>query len=88
MQNRNCLNDIFAEKQNQESKDVLNKSNKETTEESNNKSNKDSDKLYTKIYENEKGRQGLDICLGNCKGHCLEYGITGKAFCFEDDDTE
>lgn len=49
------------------------------------------DELYenTDTYENEEGRQGLDICLEYCKsdkgrgGNCVEFGITGKAFCFK-----
>jgi hypothetical protein len=28
------------------------------------------------------GRMGLDKCLENCKGQCLEYGQTGVAWCF------
>ena len=67
MQNTNCSNNIFKNKDSIESKEPKT----------------DSDKLYTKIYENEIGRQGLDICIEKCKGHCVEYGILGKAFCFE-----
>ena len=44
----------------------------------------DPDKLYTRIYDNEKGRDGMDICLDKCKGNCVEYGIQGTAFCYED----
>lgn len=68
MQNTNCSNNIFKNKDSNESKGPKT----------------DSDKLYTKIYENEIGRQGLDICIEKCKGYCVEYGILGKAFCFED----
>lgn len=45
--------------------------------------NNTTDKLYTLIYENEINRQGLDICIEKCRGNCVEYGILGKAFCFE-----
>lgn len=70
MQNTKCPENIFENKQN---------------ETSNGSSKIDPDKLYTKIYENEIGRQGLDICVEKCKGNCVEYGILGKAFCFEDE---
>jgi hypothetical protein len=28
------------------------------------------------------GRLGIDKCLDYCDGKCVEFGITGKAFCF------
>lgn len=68
MQNSNCSNNFLKNNNSNESKEPK----------------IDSDKLYTKIYENEIGRQGLDICIEKCKGYCVEYGILGKAFCFED----
>jgi hypothetical protein len=33
-------------------------------------------------YYNIPERLGLDVCLEKCKGNCVEFGITGKAFCF------
>lgn len=59
--------------------------NNEQNNEQNNKKKviKQEDKLYTRIYENEIDRQGFDICLDKCNGYCVEYGIMGKAFCFE-----
>ena len=43
------------------------------------------DELYetAETYENEEGREGLDICLEKCRGNCVEFGIHGKAFCFK-----
>lgn len=32
------------------------------------------------IYENENGRLGIDKCLENKDGHCVEYGIAGIAY--------
>ncbi len=43
------------------------------------------DPLFSDIipYDNdEDGRLGLDKCLANCNGVCLEYGVTGNANCF------
>jgi hypothetical protein len=35
------------------------------------------------VYENlANGRLGLDRCIENCKGYCVEYGLTGSAYCF------
>ena len=34
-------------------------------------------------YENDAdGRIGLDKCIENCNGYCVEYGLTGVAHCF------
>lgn len=43
------------------------------------------DELYenTITFENEEGREGLDMCVEKCKGNCVEFGIHGKAFCFQ-----
>jgi hypothetical protein len=43
------------------------------------------DKLFSDVitYENDlDGRLGLDKCIENCKGLCVEYGETGLAHCF------
>lgn len=35
------------------------------------------------VYNNDPdGRIGLDKCIENCKGYCVEYGLTGSAYCF------
>jgi hypothetical protein len=36
-----------------------------------------------KTFENDEDRQGLDKCLEDCTGNCVEFGLLGKAFCFE-----
>ena len=39
-----------------------------------------------KIYENDPGKfgeLGIYKCIANCKGNCVEYGVTGSAWCFE-----
>lgn len=34
-------------------------------------------------YNNEpNGRMGYDKCIENCKGYCVEFGLTGDAHCF------
>lgn len=34
-------------------------------------------------YQNEPdGRIGLDKCIENCNGYCVEFGMTGDAHCF------
>lgn len=33
-------------------------------------------------YDNSIDRLGLDKCVEDCKGSCLEFGITGNAWCF------
>lgn len=38
--------------------------------------------VNAEAYENKDGRMGLDICLEKCAGNCVEYGLTGKAWCF------
>lgn len=39
-----------------------------------------------KEYQNDDdGRLGIDKCLENCKGNCLEFGVTGIAYCFPRD---
>lgn len=52
-------------------------------------SNLMNDSLFKDVvyYENDirgdaRGRIGLDKCLENCNGTCLEFGITGNAYCF------
>lgn len=43
------------------------------------------DKLFNDIvtYDNDiDGRLGLDKCLEQCQGKCVEYGISGVAQCF------
>jgi hypothetical protein len=43
------------------------------------------DKVFSDIitYQNNSdGRVGLDKCYEDCKGTCVEYGITGIAQCF------
>jgi len=34
------------------------------------------------IYENDGDRLGLDKCIENCNGNCIEFGITGTGWCF------
>jgi hypothetical protein len=35
------------------------------------------------VYDNDPdGRIGLDKCIENCKGYCVEYGQTGDAYCY------
>ena len=35
------------------------------------------------VYDNEpNGRLGLDKCIELCKGYCVEFGLTGTAYCF------
>jgi len=49
------------------------------------------DKLFTdvKTYENDEtvdaggyGRLGVDKCIQECKGSCVEFGVTGLTWCF------
>ncbi len=76
--NYTCINEQFT------------KSTK-STDEATNKSigDVDFDDVYSSaiLYENEgmtlDSRLGIDICLEKCKGNCVEYGVTGSAFCFE-----
>jgi len=40
------------------------------------------------IYESEhtiEGELGLEKCIKNCKGMCVEFGMTGDAYCFPKD---
>lgn len=50
-----------------------------------NPSNQQISDIYeeTKKFENNPPRLGIDLCYEQCKGNCVEYGITGFAFCFE-----
>jgi hypothetical protein len=37
------------------------------------------------LYESEHvvdGELGLEKCIKNCKGMCVEFGMTGDAYCF------
>lgn len=35
------------------------------------------------VYDNDAdGRLGLDKCIEKCNGYCVEYGLTGSAYCF------
>lgn len=43
------------------------------------------DDIYEKTQQfdnSSDGRLGIDKCYENCKGNCVEFGITGFAFCF------
>lgn len=33
------------------------------------------------------GELGLEKCIKTCKGMCVEYGVTGDAFCFPSEDS-
>lgn len=34
-------------------------------------------------YDNDpNGRIGLDKCIEKCKGYCVEFGLTGSAYCY------
>jgi hypothetical protein len=40
------------------------------------------------LYESEHtvdGELGLEKCIKNCKGMCVEFGMTGDAYCFPKD---
>jgi hypothetical protein len=40
------------------------------------------------LYESEHtvdGELGLEKCIKNCKGMCVEFGMTGDAYCFPED---
>lgn len=46
------------------------------------------------IYNNDEinyklgiGKLGLEKCIKACKGRCIEFGITGIAYCYPKDDT-
>jgi hypothetical protein len=35
------------------------------------------------VYDNDpSGRIGLDKCIENCNGYCVEFGQTGAAYCY------
>lgn len=35
------------------------------------------------VYDNDPdGRIGLDKCIEKCNGYCVEYGMTGAAYCY------
>jgi hypothetical protein len=35
------------------------------------------------VYDNDAdGRIGLDKCIENCHGYCVEFGQTGSAYCY------
>lgn len=44
------------------------------------------DKIFNDVYsyENDQNLEilGIDKCLKDCNGNCVEYGQTGTAFCF------
>ena len=40
--------------------------------------------LYKSEYTVD-GELGLEKCINNCKGMCVEFGITGDAYCFSED---
>jgi hypothetical protein len=40
------------------------------------------------LYESEHtvdGELGLEKCIKDCKGMCVEFGMTGDAYCFPED---
>ena len=40
------------------------------------------------LYESEHtvdGELGLEKCIKKCKGMCVEFGMTGDAYCFPED---
>lgn len=60
-------------------------------------SNKDSDPLHSdlfndvKLYAGDKtldGELGLEKCIKECNGMCVEYGMTGDAYCFPKKDIQ
>lgn len=40
-------------------------------------------KDLTRTVSDRYGQTGWDKCKLSCKGHCVEYGMTGSAWCFE-----
>jgi len=35
------------------------------------------------VYDNQPdGTLGLEKCYEGCKGYCVEYGLTGSAYCY------
>ncbi len=42
---------------------------------------------YVDDYElNDIEIRGIDKCYRDCKGYCTEFGLTGIAYCFEEND--
>lgn len=37
---------------------------------------------FSIIYFNTRNSLGIDRCVVKCGGNCVEYGLTGNAFCF------
>jgi phage pi2 protein 07 len=35
-----------------------------------------------KTYENTVNEYGIERCLKECEGGCVEYGVSGVAYCF------
>jgi len=59
--------------------DIVSKRNEDTTFD---------DDLFknAKFYDFKEGEeQGIDKCFRDCNGNCLEYGITGLAWCFSNE---
>ncbi len=36
----------------------------------------------SQIFDNTDDQEGIITCLQKCKGNCVEFGVSGKAFCF------
>ena len=43
------------------------------------------DVLLHRSDDNLEGELGLEKCIKKCKGMCVEYGMTGDAYCFPED---
>lgn len=46
--------------------------------------------IYSKKYENDpsialnySGKTGIEKCIEECDGNCVEYGVSGLAFCYD-----
>ena len=37
---------------------------------------------YYELKEDNMQNTGINQCLKDCDGNCLEYGVTGNAWCF------
>ncbi len=46
------------------------------------------DIIYFENIDIIDGETGLEKCFKSCKGVCVEFGVTGNAYCFPSDDTE
>ncbi len=44
-----------------------------------------SDALDGLLFEDVDGELGLEKCIKKCKGMCVEFGMTGDAYCFPQD---